>query len=371
MSADEELGRVYLPTNTTAPDFYGGHRPGDNLFAESILCLDATTGERLWHFQTVHHGLWDYDNPAAPNLLDITVDGRRVKALAQITKQGFVYALDRITGKPIWPIEERPVPPSTVPGEAASKTQPFPTRPAPFEAQGATLNDLVDFTPELRAQAVEAVKGFTLGPLFTPPSTNGTLTRPSTVGGANWGGAAVDPETGLMYIPSRSGYGVNRVAPPDVSLNSNLRYMQTPARSPQMPQGLPLFKPPYSRITAIDMNTGNHAWMVPAGTGERIRNHPALKGLDLPPLGGDSTFSGPLLTKTLLIYALTTGGSSGAARLVAYDKANGTEVASVDLPGAAIGTPMTYLFDGKQYIALTVQGASQGAMPELIALALP
>jgi quinoprotein glucose dehydrogenase len=371
MSADEELGYIYLPTNTTAPDFYGGHRLGDNLFAESILCLDARTGRRVWHFQTVHHGLWDYDNPAAPNLLDITVNGRRIKALAQITKQGFVFTLDRVTGAPVWPIEERPVPPSTLEGEMTSPTQPFPTRPAPFEAQGATIDDLIDFTPELRAEALKAVAGFTLGPLFTPPTVNGTITRPFTVGGANWGGASVDPETGMLYVPSRSGFGVNRVMPPDPKINSNLRYMQTPGRSPQMPQGLPLFKPPYSRITAINMNTGEHAWMTPAGSGERVRNHPMLKGVVLPPLGGDSTFSGPLLTKTLFVFALTTGGSTGGPRLAAYDKASGQELASVDLPGPAIGTPMTYVLDGKQYIALTVQGAEPRAMPELIAYALP
>ncbi len=293
MSADEELGYVYLPTNTTAPDYYGGHRPGDNLFAESILCLDAKTGTRVWHFQTVHHGLWDYDNPAPPNLLDITVNGQRIKALAQITKQGFIFTFDRVTGKPVWPIEERAVPPSTVPGERASPTQPCPTKPLPFEAQGATLDDLIDFTPELRAQAVEAVKGFTLGPLYTPPTTEGTITRPFTVGGANWGGAAVDPETGMLYVPSRSGFGVNRVAPPDSALKSNLLYMQVPGRSPQMPQGLPLFKPPYSRMTAIDMNTGEREWMVASGAGERIRNHAVLKGMNVPALGGDSTFSGP------------------------------------------------------------------------------
>jgi quinoprotein glucose dehydrogenase len=371
MSADEELGYVYLPTNTTAPDFYGGHRPGDNLFAESILCLDVRTGQRVWHFQTVHHGLWDYDNPAAPNLLDVIVDGRRIKALAQITKQGFVFTFDRVTGEPVWPIEERPVPASTVEGEIASRTQPFPTRPAPFEAQGAVVDDLVDFTPQLRTQALEAVKGFTLGPLFTPPSVNGTLTRPSTVGGANWGGAAVDPETGILYVPSRSGFGVNRVAPPDPTLAGNLRYMQTPARSPQLPRGLPLFKPPYSRLTAIDMNTGDHAWMVPAGAGERVRSDPMLQGLALPPLGGDSTFSGPLLTRTLLVYALTTGGTTGGPRLVGYDKASGKEVGSVDLPGLAIGTPMTYRVAGRQYIALTVQAADPGGVPEMIALTLP
>jgi quinoprotein glucose dehydrogenase len=371
MSADEELGYIYLPTNTTAPDFYGGHRPGDNLFAESIVCLDAKTGRRVWHFQTVHHGLWDYDNPAAPNLLDITVDGRRIKALAQVTKQGFIYTFDRVTGAPVWPIEERPVPQSTVPGEVTSPTQPFPTRPAPFEAQGATEDDLIDFTPELRATARKAVDGFTLGPLFTPPSEKGTITRPASVGGANWGGAAVDPATAMLYVPSRGGYAVYRVAPPDPALGSNLKYMQAPARNPQMPGGLPLFKPPYSRLTAVNMNTGDHVWMVPSGAGDRVRNHPLLAGLDLPPLGGDSTFSGPLLTKTVLIHALTTGGTTGGPRLVAYDKRSGRELASVDLPGTAIGTPMTYLLDDRQYIALTVQPPGRDAYPELVALALP
>ena len=371
MSADEELGHVYLPTNTTAPDFYGAHRLGDNLFAESVVALDITTGKRVWHFQTVHHGLWDYDNPAAPNLLDITVDGKRIKALAQITKQGFVYTFDRVTGKPVWPIEERPVPPSDVPGEKASPTQPIPSRPAPFEYQGSDPGDLVDFTPEIRALAEKAIQGFRTGPLFTPPSVEGTISRPGTTGGANWGGAAVDPETGMIYIPSRNAHSVLRLAKPDPKLDSNLLYMQLPGRAPAMPEGLPLFKPPYSRITAIDMNTGNHAWMVAAGAGDRIRNHPRLKDRDLPPLGGDSTFSGPLLTKTLLVYALTTGGPKGGPRLVAYEKGTGKEVASTGLPGAAIGTPMTYMVDGRQYIAITVQGRTSTDVPELVALALP
>ena len=371
MSADEELGHVYLPTNTTAPDFYGAHRLGNNLFAESVVALDVATGKRVWHFQTVHHGLWDYDNPAAPNLLDITVNGARVKALAQITKQGYVYTFDRVTGRPVWPIEEQPVPASDVPGEKASPTQPVPSKPAPFEYQGSNVTDLADFTPEIRAMAEKAIQGFRTGPLFTPPSLEGTISRPGTTGGANWGGAAVDPATGMIYIPSRNAHAVLRLATPESALDSNLLYMQTPGRNPAMPEGLPLFKPPYSRITAIDMNTGSHAWMVPAGTGERIRNNPRLKGLNLPPLGGDSTFSGPLLTKTLLIYALTTGGSKGGPRLVAYDKATGRELASADLPGAAIGTPMTYMIDGKQYIAITVQGRATSDVPELIALTLP
>ena len=371
MSADEALGHVYLPTNTTAPDFYGAHRLGDNLFAESVVALDISSGKRVWHFQTVHHGLWDYDNPAAPNLLDITVDGKRIKALAQITKQGFVYTFDRVTGKPVWPIEEKPVPPSDVPGEKASPTQPIPSRPAPFEYQGSDPRDLVDFTPEIRALAEKAIQGFRTGPLFTPPSVQGTISRPGTTGGANWGGAAVDPDTGMIYIPSRNAHSVLRLAKPDSKLESNLLYMQSAGRGPTMPEGLPLFKPPYSRMTAIDMNSGRHAWMVPAGAGDRVRNHPQLKGLNLPPLGGDSTFSGPLLTKTLLVYALTAGGTTGGPRLVAYDKATGKELASTDLPGAAIGTPMTYLIDGRQYIAITVQGRTSTDVPELVALALP
>lgn len=375
-SADEELGYLYLPLNTAAPDYYGGHRLGDGLFAESLVCLDVETGKRVWHYQFVHHGLWDYDLPAAPNLFDITVNGQRVKAVAQVTKQGFLFTFDRVTGKPIWPIEERPVPPSDVPGERASPTQPFPTKPPPFEYQGVAVDDLVDFTPEIRAMAVEAVKKFRIGPLFTPPSliieggTQGTLARPSAGGGANWSGAAVDLETGMLYVPSRNAMSIFRLQAPRPNQNSTLRYVEGRggAAFPTLPQGLPLFKPPYSRMTAIDMNKGDHVWMVPLGDGNNLRNHPMLKHLNLPPLGGDSGTSGPLLTKTLLISALTAGGTNGGPRLVARDKATGKEIASVDLPGAAIGAPMTYLVDGKQYIALTVSG---DPVPELVAFALP
>jgi quinoprotein glucose dehydrogenase len=272
----------------------------------------------------------------------------------------------------VWPIEERPVLPSDIPGERAARTQPFPTRPAPFEYQGVTLDDLVDFTPEIRAMAVKAVQGFRLGPLFTPPSIEGTLQRPGTGGGGNWSGAAVDPDTGMLYVPSQQGWSVNRVVPPEPQLKSNLRYVQRPpANPPTLPDGLPLFKPPYSRITAIDMNVGTHAWMVPAGDGNRVRNLPQLKALNLPPVGGDSTLSGPLLTKTLLVHALTAGGTGDGPRLVAYDKKSGKAIASADLPGSAIGAPMTYLVDGKQYIALTVRPAGAAALPELVALALP
>jgi quinoprotein glucose dehydrogenase len=376
-SADEELGYFYVPLNTAAPDYYGGHRLGDNLFAETLLCLDATTGKRVWHYQFVHHGLWDYDLPAAPTLLDITVNGQPIKAVAQITKQGFLFAFDRVTGKPIWPIEERPVPPSDVPGERASPTQPFPTRPAPFEAQGLTVDDLIDFTPEVRAMALEAIKPFKIGPLYTPPTVitkggpQGTIIRPAPGGGANWAGAAVDPETGMLYVPSRNTMGILRLQPPPPTLKSSLRYMEARFGElplPRLPGGLPLYKPPYSRMTAINMNTGEHVWMMPLGDGNTVRNHPLLKGLNLPPLGGDSATSGPLLTKTLLISALTAGGTNDGPRLVARDKATGKEIGSVDLPGAAIGTPMTYMLDGKQYIALTVGGSP---VPELVALTLP
>ena len=372
MSADPDLGIVYLPTNTPAPDYYGGHRPGENLFAESVVALNIETGQREWHFQAVHHGLWDYDFPAAPNLIDIEVDGRPVKALAQVSKQGFLYVFDRVTGEPIWPIEERSVPTDTdIPGEQVWPTQPFPTRPAPFEYQGATIDDLVDFTPAIRQMALDAVEDFRLGPLFTPQSLRGTIQRPSAGGGANWSGAGVDPETGLLFVPSVNAYSVRNYREPEPGEGATLNIIEARGRgtrTPTMPQGLPLFKPPYSRMTAVDLNTGDHVWMQPLGAGERVRSHPMLRDLDLPSLGGDGSRSGPLVTPTMLIYALTTGGTAGGPRLIAVDKSNGEELASVDIPRGAIGTPMTYLLDGRQYIALTVGGSP---VPELIALALP
>ena len=377
ISADEELGYIYLPTGTATNDYYGGHRLGDNLFAESLVALDIETGARIWHFQMVHHGLWDYDNASAPNLVNVTVDGQSIKAVVQVTKQGFAYAFDRVTGEPVWPIEELPVPSATMPGDVASPTQPFPTKPPPFEYQGVTVDDLVDFTPELRAMALEAVKPFKLGPIYTPPSlpvdggTQGTIQRPPIGGGANWTGAGFDPETGLLYVPSESGFSVMSYVTPDPEQGGNFQYAVTRLgdsfrAQPQMPMGLPLFKPPYSRMTAINLNTGEHAWMVPNGNGDRLRNHPKLRDLDLPPLGGEGR-GGPVVTKTLLVSALTAGGTTGGPRLVARNKATGEEVGSFDLPAGAIGTPMTYMHGGKQYIALTIGGD----VPELIALALP
>ncbi len=376
LSADDELGYVYLPTGTPTSDYYGGHRLGDNLFAESIVAVDAETGQRVWHFQAVHHGVWDYDFPAAPTLIDIEVDGRPIKALAQVSKQGFTYVFDRATGEPVWPIEERPVETDTdLEGEVLSPTQPFPTKPPPFEYQGIGIDDLVDFTPEIRALAVEAVRDFRLGPLFTPPMLSvegglqGTIQRPHIAGGASWSGAAADPETGLLYVPSENRFSVIKYYTPNPAEGGNLRYTQADFDSgtqPTMPQGLPLLKPPYSRMTAIDLNAGDHAWMRPNGDGDRYRNHPLLRDLDLPPLGGEG-HGGPVLTKTLLVSALSAGGSDGGPRLVARDKATGALVGSVDLPSGAIGTPMTYLHEGRQYIALTIGGD----VPELIALALP
>ena len=386
LAGDNELGHVYLPTGTVTNDYYGADRPGDNLFSESIIAVDVETGQRLWHFQAVHHGLWDYDFPTHSNLIDITVDGRDIKALAQVSKQGFIYVFDRVTGDPVWPIEERPVPQeSNMPGEVPSPTQPFPTKPAPFDYQGVTIDDLIDFTPEIRAMALDAVEGVRLGPLFTPLDrpvegvTRGTIMRPPPGGTAGWSGAAVDPDTGILYVPSYNQPAVMSLYQPDPELGATVAYTHGAPETdrlsriragigtgPQMPQGLPLVKPPYSRMSAIDLNTGDYAWQVPTGNGDRFRQHPRLRDLDLPPLGGDGTRTGPVLTKTLLLYSLSAGGTNGGPRLVAYDKNNGDELGSIDLPSGALGTPMTYMGDDKQYIALGI-----GAGPRMIAFALP
>ena len=387
LAGDNELGHVYLPTGTVTNDYVGSDRPGDNLFSESIIAVDVETGQRQWHFQAVHHGLWDYDFPTHSNLIDITVDGRDIKALAQVSKQGFVYVFDRETGDPVWPIEERPVPQnSNMPGEVLSPTQPFPTKPAAFDYQGVTIDDLVDFTPEIRAMALEAIDGWRLGPLFTPLDlpvegvTKGTVMRPPPGGTAGWSGAAVDPETGILYIPSYNQPAVVAFYAPDTAQGATVAYTHgadeanrleqiragTFRSGPLMPQGLPLVKPPYSRMSALDLNTGEYVWQVPTGNGDRFRNHPRLRDLDLPPLGGDGTRTGVVLTKTLVIYNLSAGGTNGGPRMVAYDKATGEELGSVDLPSGALGTPMTYMVDGKQYVALGI-----GNGPRMVAFALP
>ncbi|MFM1896165.1 MAG: hypothetical protein RLZZ385_1239 [Pseudomonadota bacterium] len=362
MSADDELGIVYIPIGTPTNDWYGGKRLGDNLFAESLVAVRADNGQRIWHFQMVHHGLWDYDLPAAPTLVDITVDGRPIKAVAQISKQGFTYVFDRVTGEPVWPIVERPVPPSNVPGEVAAATQPFPTKPAPFEPQGISDETLIDFTPQLRNEALQIIEQFDYGPLFTPPSLRGTIQFPGWAGGGEWHGAAFDPDTGLYYVPSASG-------PIVVALREAARereemgYVRGGARSVSGPQGLPLTKPPYSRITAIDLNTGEHEWMVPHGEGPRQKII-EMGILDPGPVGSGSR-TGPVLTKTLLFIAQQDGERN---LLRAFDKANGDIVQEIDLPLPPAGTPMTYMANGKQYISIAVGG---GRDSKLVTLALP
>jgi quinoprotein glucose dehydrogenase len=384
LSGDDELGHVYLPITTPTNDYWGGFRKGDNLFAESIVAVNVETGKRVWHFQTVHHGIWDYDLPAAPTLLDITVNGRRIRALAQVSKQGFTYVFDRATGRPVWPIEERPVPPSDLPGEELSRTQPFPTRPPAFEYQGVTEDLLIDFTPAMRAEAKETLKHYVHGPLFTPQTlykdggTRGTLQLPGFNGGANWSGSGADPDTGFLYVPSRTAMTMMVLTPgtPDFTdlpfvPNGKLGPKSIhPARPqpPSGPRGLPFIKPPYSRMTAYNLNTGEIAWQVPTGPGlDAIRNHPALKGIDLPSLGGQGGQGGPLITKTLLVYGLqsSAGGNAPGAKLVAYDKATGATLGEVALPAAPLGSPMTYMLANRQFIALTLQGG------RMIALALP
>ena len=379
MAVDEELGYVYLPTGTPTNDWYGGMRPGDNLFAESIICVDAKTGERIWHFQAVHHGLWDYDFPTAGNLLDITVDGREIKAIAQSSKQAFTYVFDRVTGEPVWPIEERPVPQGSVPGEWYSPTQPFPTKPAAFDLQGITIDDLVDFTPELREEAIRIAERAQLGPIFTPPPVRGEgrpiIQAPGPGGGINWPGTAVDPETGRLFVPSQTRLRAVELIeyPPPATVG----YFTDPWAVPVPgPRGLPLVKPPYKRVTAIDLNTGDHVWMAPHGDGPR--NHPAIRHLNLPALGGHGGMhgGGPLVTKTLLV--VNSGARyvedqiASASAVTAYHKDNGECLGAVELPSIPYGNPITYLYEGKQYIVVAVgTGNSETAPPELIAIALP
>jgi quinoprotein glucose dehydrogenase len=371
MSADPELGLVYLPIDAPTDDFYGGNRPGDNLFSQSVVAVDAMTGERRWHFQMIHHGLWDYDPPAAPNLIDITVEGREIKALAQVTKQGFVYTFDRETGEPVWVIEEREVPQlPLIPGERLSRTQPFPTKPPPFEKQGMTVEDLVNFTPEIRAEAEEILENYTYGPLFTPPSLSvpggnrGTILRPSAGGGANWMGAAVDPESSVIYIPSSDTISVPVVVETNPD-DSSLLYRRISYSGTRGPHGLPLLKPPYSTITAIDMNAGEILWQVPNGNrSQRVEENPALNGLELPPLGGGGR--NPILaTPNLLIHAQN---YQDGPLLIARNKITGEEEGAIIMPARSIAAPITYESNGEQYIvsALLTEPA-----PRLFAWKIP
>ncbi len=379
MSADEEAGIVYLPVSTPTNDYWGGFRLGENLFAESIVALDIETGERIWHFQTVHHGVWDYDVASAPNLVDIEVDGKAIKAIAQVSKTAFTYVFDRITGEPVWPIEERPVAQSEIPGERLHPTQPFPTKPAPFDRQGISEDDLIDFTPEIAEAAREMAKEYVLGPIFTPPIVRGsngkrsTFVVPGAGGGANFPGATVDPETGIIYIPSATlPHGMGLVAPPDGTSDwPYIIQMDTKIG----PFGLPLLKPPYRRITAIDLNTGEHVWQIPFGKGPA--NHPMLEHLNLPPLG--SVFSdvvaegGVLITKTLLISYLAQKDEidpeAHGSILVAHDKMTGDLLGEVLVDQRLHGPPMSYQVGDKQYIA--VAGGGRDDDNELLVFALP
>ena len=390
MSADEELGYVYLPVETPTNDLYGGHRPGDNLFAESLVCLDARTGERIWHFQLVHHGVWDYDIPTAPTLIDLEVGGRVVKAVAQVTKQAFTYVFDRVTGEPLWPIEERPVPQSNVPGERTAATQPFPTRPPAFDRQGVSPDDFLDFTAEIAAEARRIGSEYRQGPLYTPPilagqdGFRGLLMLPHMTGGANWQGGAVDAETGILYVASITNPTVAGLV--NDQARSTMDYVfgvdrprRAAAQPPQGcgeigPLGLPLVKPPWGRITAIDLNAGDLLWTVPNGdTPDCVKNHPALSGLDVPRTGKPER-SGILVTKTLLFAGegsglMATPTWAGGPMFYAYDKRTGDVIWEYELPRNQSGVPMTYMLDGRQYIALAIGARGQPA--ELVALALP
>jgi quinoprotein glucose dehydrogenase len=394
MTIDEALDTVYMGVELPTGDYYGGHRPGNTLFGESLVALDLKTGKRKWHYQLIHHGIWDFDIPCAPILTDITVDGKAIKAIALPTKQGWVYTFDRVTGTPVWPIEERPVEKGDVPGETYSPTQPFVTKPPPFEAQGVSIDDLIDFTPELRAEAIKIVSRYKIGPLFTPPVVSkfegplGTLMRPSNTGGANWQGGSLDPETKILYVFSNNNPSAHGLVPPEVK-RSDMRYVQGrapdpnapppetgrggPAASPLNVQGLPLVKPPYGRITAIDLNKGDIVWQIAHGdTPDNIRNHPALKGITIPRTGRTGRI-GTLVTKTLLIageggFTTLANGQRGAL-LRAYDKATGADVGAVPMPAPQTGSPMTYMVNGKQYIAVAIGGT--GYPGELLVFKAP
>ena len=413
IAVDEELGLAYLPVETPSSDFYGGLRPGNNLFAESIVAIDYHTGKRKWHFQLVHHPIWNMDIAAAPILVDLTVDGRPVKAVAAMGKQAMLYLFNRVTGEPIFPIEERPVPQSDVPGEKTSPTQPFPTRPPPYDHQGVTLDNLIDFTPALHAEALKIASRYKIGPIFTPPPVSrveGPIAGFRSSGGTNWPGGSFDPETHVAYIPSFTAMPILGLLPPPNKEFSDLPYVSgnaltgvryvsgpgenvgadaTPAapaartgatttndegvNANATPQGLPLLKPPYGRITAIDLDRGEFVWQVAHGeTPDSVRSHRALQGLTIPRTG-QSGAVGALVTKTLVIagdpLATTGPDRPRGAMLRAYDKKTGKEVGTVYMPAQQSGTPMTYSVNGRQFIVVAVSGGVYSG--EYIAFALP
>jgi quinoprotein glucose dehydrogenase len=405
ISVDEDLNTVYLPVELPTGDYYGAHRPGNNLFGETLVAVDLHTGQRKWHYQLVHHGIWDMDIPCAPILTDITVNGRTIKAVAQPTKQGILYVFDRVTGQPVWPIEERPVEKGDVPGEWYSPTQPFPTKPPAYERTGVSIDDLIDFTPELRAQAEAVASRYKMGPIFTPPVVSrlpgplATLSRAQA--GTNWFGGSFDPETHTVYVYSSGAIGSYGLVPPTNSSMSDMEYVQgtasagarttggagssagggrtgeaagaDPPTGGLTVQGLPLGKPPYGRISAIDLDKGEIRWQIAHGeTPDNVRNHPALKGVNIPRTGRPGMI-GTLVTKTLVIageggFATQPSGQRGAL-LRAYDKTTGKDAGAVYMPAPQSGSPMTYMLNGKQYIVIAVSGGAYSG--ELLAFRLP
>ncbi|MBZ5556508.1 MAG: PQQ-binding-like beta-propeller repeat protein [Acidobacteriia bacterium] len=420
ISVDEDAGLVYLPVETPTSDFYGGHRPGNNLYAESLVCVDLRTGQKKWHYQFVHHPLWNFDNSSAPILMDINVNGRTIKAVASPSKQAFLYVFDRITGQPVWPIEERPVEASDVPGEKTSPTQPFPTKPPAYARNFLKApDDLIDFTPELRAQALEVLKRYKVGTSpFTPPilgNVNGILGAIGAGTATNWPGSAGDPELHVVYAQAANTVASRTLVEPPPGF-SDIRYVSgiagqpfrevmgpgdcCAADAPQRPQappppppttaggqptaaatggltvqGLPITKPPYGLLSAISLDRGEMLWQVAHGdTPDNIRNHPALRGMNIPKTGQAGTSGvGLMVTKTLVVMGdpqvTTTPEHPRGAMLRAYDKATGAQVGAVWMPAPQSGSPMTYMVEGKQYIIVAVSGGNYSG--EYLAFALP
>ncbi|MGH7468051.1 MAG: amidohydrolase family protein [Longimicrobiales bacterium] len=373
-SVDAERGIVYLPVSTPSNDYYGGARKGDNLFAESLVALDARTGKRIWHFQTVHHGLWDYDIPAPPVLYTATVNGRGVDAVAVLGKTGFVYAFERVSGAPIWPIEERAVAPSDVPGERAARTQPYPTKPRPFTRQGFTEDDVIDLTPEIKQLALAELAKWRTGPLFTPPSLQGTVVQPGVIGGAGWGGGAYDPESQTLYIKGTNQPALMRLIslPESDTIQAQFSFDRGASLRVQIPQpaaggdpldALPINKPPYGNLTAIDMRTGEHRWQVTLGDNPSLRSHPLLRDLNLPPLGVAGA-PGPIVTAGGLLFV-----TGGGAVLYAIDTNEGRVLWQADLGGRGYSVPMTFRNRaGRQFVVIAV-GAGENAVLKAFALA--
>ena len=384
ISADLEEGIVYFATEMPTNDYYGGHRHGDNLFSDSLVAVDIDSGDRLWHFQAIHHDVWDWDFPCAPIIADVMIDGVERKIVAQPSKQAWLYVFDRITGEPIWPIEERPIEQSDVPGELLSATQPYPTKPPAYDRQGVSLDDLVDFTPELRRRAEEIAARHRIGPIFTPVTVSepdgviGTLMLPSAGGGTNWPGGSIDPETGIAYLYSFTNVtALGLINDPE---RSDMNFIRGRARGIPAAdaalniEGIPLIKPPWGRITAIDLKQGEILWQVAHGeTPDNIKNHPLLQGIDIPRTGRIGRV-GTLITKSLVIAAesggtITLPSGEEGAYLRAYDKQTGADVGQVVVPASASGSPMTYMHDGQQYIVFAISGG--GFAGELIAYRLP